>query len=348
MGLILPEISLAKVKVVLLTIIIVHLVHDATHAHKDCLLNYPGLLIHRSAILEMNLNAVSTERQFDRNYTPVSRGTVTFSERNSPTEGYISPAPKNPRMEQDDKWKDAFSIEKGYPGFCAGFANDLTEMMSEKLVPKFSHECAALIKSQVDPVKKDLNTVNQKVDATMAEVCMLRSKVFYAKTVAQEAKDLALKVDAQQRMNNLIFSGIPETPNEKASECLRKILDEICKVEGVLEEEVNIQTCYRVGKRSFYKPRDILVKFLDYTYKQAISKGRDSLSTEVKVRQDLPSELACLNRALMPVKNVACAMPKYRNNCFVSLGELKFRLDSGEYLVITLRNLDDIPKDIHY
>ncbi len=34
----------------------------------------------------------------------------------------------------------AFSEEKGFPGFCAGFARKLTDKMADKLVPKFSEE----------------------------------------------------------------------------------------------------------------------------------------------------------------------------------------------------------------
>ncbi len=120
-------------------------------------------------------------------------------------------------------------------------------------------------------------------------------------------------------MNNLIFSDILESPNEKGSDVLNKILEQICKIVRILEDEVNIQQCHRVDTKSFYKPRDIMVQFFDSNYKQAVSKGRDCLSEGVKIRQDLPPELAYLNRALMPVKRVAESMPKYRYKVYISI-----------------------------
>ncbi len=284
------------------------------------------------------------DRNFDKNYTPQSRRPLTFSERDSPENNSEA---KSVKMADGDEY-DVFSAEKGYPGFCAGFARELTDRMSQKLVPEFSEQAGKLINNALLPIKRDISTVNQKVDGAIAEVCVLRSKVIYNKTLAQEAKDLAIKLDAKSRMNNLIFSGVPETLNEKSSECLNKIFEEICKIEGIHEDEVNIQRCYRIGEKNAFRPRDIMVQFLDYNYKQAVSRGREVLSESVKVRQDLPVELAYMNRALMPIKSVAEKMSKYKFKVFVSLGELKFRLPDGKELVITLKNLDDVSADVNY
>ena len=183
--------------------------------------------------------------------------------------------------------------------------------------------------------------MDSKVNNMMHELVGLRLKTNYIKSKTQENKEAILKIDAERRMNNLVFVGIEESYNEKAADCLRKVNAVISKIPDLDTSTINIQRCYRTGKRTTYRPRDILVQFLDYPTKQKISAGREHFGDRIRVRQDLPPQVASTQRALMPIKLQAEKMPQYRNKVYVTLGELKIGEDR-----FNLKNLEAIPSDI--
>ncbi len=186
------------------------------------------------------------------------------------------------------------------------------------------------------------------VQHTRNWISIVKTKVLYNKTMLCELKEEQLRQEARSKMNNLIFSGIPEVYNERNIDVLKAVTKQITKIDGLTEENIFIERCYRVGSRNSFRPRDIFVAFLSYKTKQKVSAGRSKFTEGVNVRQDLPPQLSTLNRALMPIKRAADKMPKYKDMVHVSLGELIIKVKDGKDIVITLRNLEDVPNDIRY
>ncbi len=241
-------------------------------------------------------------------------------------------------MESVDIWESTFGEAKGYPTSFSKFAKDL----NDTLVPNFAKEAQKLFYIQSAPIRNNITSMERKVNDIMQGMCCIRIKSEINKTKIQENRDMILRSEAERRANNLLFIGFPEVPREKAQDCIDKVCEEIQKIEDIDMDCLYIQRCYRVGRRSETRPRDILVQFLEYPTKQRVSQGRDAFSSHIKVRQDLPPELASIQRALMPIKRIADNIPKYRNQVIVTMGELK--IQDKRY---TLRNLHEIPDDIN-
>ncbi len=237
-----------------------------------------------------------------------------------------------------DIWESTFGVAKGYPANFSTFAKDL----NDTLVPNFAKEAQKLFYIQSAPMRNNITSMEKKVNDIMQGMCCIRIKSEINKTKIQENRDMILRGEAERRANNLLFIGFPEAPREKAQDCIDKVCEEIQKIEDIDMDSLYIQRCYRVGRRSETRPRDILVQFLEYPTKQRVSQGRNAFSSHIKVRQDLPPELASIQRALMPIKRIADGIPKYRNPVMVSMGELK--IQDKRY---TLRNLHEIPDDIN-
>ncbi len=292
----------------------------------------------------------SSERNSPHSNSPEFKVNKMDSELNTSAESTseMEGATANPGpLDSVNVWLDTFSEEKGYPGFAAKFAEKLNAVMipsmRDNLIPAFAKEAQKIFSLQSAPIKRDVENLGSRVDCIMHEMVGLRLKTNYVKSMTRENRDAILKLDAERRMNNLLFVGIEESYNEKADDLIRKINAQISKIPDIDLTKVVIQRCYRLGKRSNFRPREVLVQFLDYQVKQRVSKGREHFSERVKVRQDLPPQLASIQRALMPIKLAAERLPQYKNKVFVSLGEL--RIGDDRY---TLKNLEEIPSDINY
>ena len=72
-----------------------------------------------------------------------------------------------------------------------------------------------------------------------------------------------------------------------------------------------------------------------------MSDGRENFSSGVYCRQDLPPALANVQRAMMTVKRIAEALPKYKDKVKVVMSVLK--IGDKKY---GLKNLHEIPNDI--
>ncbi len=277
-------------------------------------------------------------------------GARKFDERSSPD--FVAPANKSRKMgDRNDEamgasasedWAEAFSEEKGYPSFAANFAMELSDKMGDRLVPKFVQAATELINKSTAPIKKDIGTLDQRVNQLMQDVIVIRTKNDISNLKIQENKEELLRQDADRRSNNLIFSGIPETRNENPDATLKKVLAQIKQIPEMENSNVHIERIYRFGRRVANKPRDICVKFLQFPIKQKVSSGRAHFSSGVYVKQDLPPAMASIHRALMPIKRTAEALPQYKDNKVkVTMGELV--IDGKRY---NLKNLQDIPSDI--
>ncbi len=244
-------------------------------------------------------------------------------------------------------WENVFSQEKGYPDFAAKFTSDLNNAMipsmKSSLIPEFAKEAHKLFTQQAEPIRKNVETIDKKVNYLMQEMVGLRLKTRYVKSKIYENKQAILKGEAERRMNNLLFIGFPEVYNERSEDCIRKVTHEIANIPNFDMSKLNIQRCYRNGEKSLRRPRDILVQFLEYPVKQAVSAGREHFSNGIRVRQDLPGELATIQRNLMPIKRAAEVLPKYHKKVKVIMDEIK--IEGKRY---NLQNLDEIPLDINF
>ncbi len=139
-----------------------------------------------------------------------------------------------------------------------------------------------------------------------------------------------------------MFCGLPEQFGESEDDLYEKVKSEMKRIPNCDADNIAIESCYRRGQRNTdFGPRETVVTFLRVSAKQIVSKGREYLSPNVKVKQDLPYELACMQRALMPIKNVAESLPQYKGKVRVTRGSLI--IGNKSY---NLSTLHEIPKDI--
>ena len=124
----------------------------------------------------------------------------------------------------------------------------------------------------------------------------------------QRMEDLEFRVidqEARGRRNNLLFHGVDETHRE---DCL-KVAKELLRKSGVPDpENITIERAHRVpphrpptqiGNRAF-KPRPLIVRFLDFTERQEVKRAKKQLPAGVTVSDDLPKEVREARKLLYP------------------------------------------------
>ena len=260
-----------------------------------------------------------------------------FSERDSPGIE-LCVLQKPPKMASKDEFDDLFSTEKGFHAKSADFARGLNQI----LVPNFAEQAAQLIKQTCDPMIKNINSNAEKADALAGKIYVVEQRQNLAKSKMAELKERILECEARQRANNLIFCGIPEQAREKAEDLYEKVKEQMLKIPRLDANNIAIESCFRRGqKNEEFGPRETVVTFLRYSAKQLVSGGRDHFSAHIKVKQDLPYELACVQRALMPIKLIADQMPQFRGKVRVTRGNII--IDNKPYNLTTLH---EIPKEI--
>ncbi len=277
-------------------------------------------------------NAEPSTRSSITLHTPRSKRTC--SQRGSPDSEFEKPL----KMTAQDDFDKLFSEEKGFHSKSADFARTLNDVM----VPNFAERAALLVKQTCDPMTQHIRANTDRLDNITTRVHVIEQRQRLAKSQMAEMRESILNLEAKQRENNLIFCGLLEQIGESEDDLYEKVKCEMKRIPNCDADNIAIESCYRRGQKNpDFGPRETVVVFLRVSAKQIVSKGRDHLSPNVKVKQDLPYELACMQRALMPIKNVAESLPQYKGKVRVTRGSLVIGNKS-----FNLSTLHEIPKDI--
>ena len=120
-----------------------------------------------------------------------------------------------------------------------------------------------------------------------------------------------ISMESQSRRDNLLFTGVPETPRESATDCIKKIRE-------ILETTMNLTNaktipivrCHRLGappstnsgSSTQNRPRTIICKFHWFGDRQAVWNAKKNLKDSgYGVQEDFPKEIQDRRKTLLPV-----------------------------------------------
>ncbi len=160
-------------------------------------------------------------------------------------------------------------------------------------------------KEEVDKTNQDLKEelkAARKREAEMTvltnnlkeELELLKSKVYnQAEDVKMESTKTMLKIDdieQESKLHNLRMVGIPEEEGEIIQQKVLEIANEKLNLQSITENDINL--CYRLGKSSDSKTRDVIVRFVSREKRNLIYQCRRNMPREdhpIYINEDLTS-----------------------------------------------------------
>ena len=168
-----------------------------------------------------------------------------------------------------------------------------------------------------------MNSTNSKIDNLIKVVQDLKTSLEYTQAQVEDLKKINCKerlqnfqnnvcslfdkvddIENRSRRNNLRYEGIDEE-TEYRSESWQKSEEKVTQIlkdkMNLPVDEIKIERAHRVGARRPGKARAIVVKFLNYKYRERVFKQRRSLKgTRVFVREDYTDRMAEKRKELIP------------------------------------------------
>lgn len=182
-----------------------------------------------------------------------------------------------------------------------------------------------------------LKTVNVDVDNLKLELAKVRHE-------NKELKDSLVRNEAQNRRNNLIFKGIPETDSEVPLQIVYKVLEEKMGFDKP-EDKFKISRCHRLGPKRRNQSRPIIFKLHYYPDREVIWKEKRKLkNTRIFLSEDFPQEIM-KKRSLL--EGIAKEARSIGMEAFLSVDRLI--LNDKPFTVDTLKNLPPQlqPKEVY-
>lgn len=148
--------------------------------------------------------------------------------------------------------------------------------------------------------KKGSDNFAVTIEAINVNIENLQSKVTLLENENTEMKKLIDRQEQYSRRNNIRLHGLAETENERSTDdIVVKLIREKLKLDITVAA---IDRSHRIGRKSegTGKPRQIIVKFIDYHVQNAIIRSKKMLkNTKITITEDLTSTRAALLRTSM-------------------------------------------------
>ncbi len=216
----------------------------------------------------------------------------------------------------------------------------------EAMEAKFESDMSVKCEKVLEKCDQKIEKLSNRVDLAILSVEGVQEHI---RSVDIRVTDELVKQEDYSRRNNLRFSGFDEAKDEKFSDRIKMVRGQIAKIKNTERPNLKdcaIERCHRVGKfdPSKKKTRDILVKFLDWNDRQAVSDGRDAFDEGIHVKADHALAISNANRALKPILKAVEGTP-YGAKGRVRVQDGFVIVDHRRY---SLRNLYALPKGVNY
>lgn len=194
-------------------------------------------------------------------------------------------------------------------------------------------------KTQADKNMVDIIDLKRHMQSLERECVILRDE---NKTLKGNTESLEL----YSRKDNLVATGIKDTPNETDQQC-RDALHLFFQSQLGIRKEAAIQIqfvrCHRLGTYEHGKCRPVIMRFYKYDERQMVWGQCKNLRGKwpYTLSEDFPKSMASRRRLLYPIFKLAKDSKKYQT---VSLRQDKLYLNRTQY---TVDNLHTLPKHIN-
>ncbi len=268
----------------------------------------------------------------------------TFSQRQSPEDSL--PLAQRPRfsLELTQEERDNM-VKKQMPDYGFLLIETMTNRM-EKLEKHISQTIGLKCAEKFEQLEDKVEDIREGMVDMSVDIDIVRER---ANKQREELNDLGIR----SRENNLLFAGFPENRGESEEDMENLVREQIAKITDpeILKKHPNLKDAVitKIHRNKQFKPdqtrpRDIIVKFLNYKERTAIMKGKKAMDEGIFVNPDYPPSVVFAERTLKPILNIVKGTP-YGEKKRVKLVAGVLFVDNKRY---TLHNLITLPSAIKF
>ena len=213
---------------------------------------------------------------------------------------------------------------------------------SVQAIPKVEKSIDELHK-RLDDIVSDRKSDIENTKKIQSNVVAIQEQNLALKNQLSQVTDKLANLESQSRRNNLVFTGIPETPNETWEIVEKKMYTFFENIMGIADaREISIERAHRLYTKQEKDNRPIIVKFLSFKDRQKVWQKRSTLAKQaVRIFEDYPIDVQAKRQKLWPIFKFAQGLKTEFKN--VSLSGDKLYLNGKLY---TTNNLDKLPASL--
>lgn len=169
-----------------------------------------------------------------------------------------------------------------------------------------------ILHKEFQALRESLEFSQQQVVELAAEnkslretVSSLTTKMSQISSDNKAMKETILDLQARSMRDNLVFSGIPEHPDEDPETSVREFLQHQLKIPRASVEAIRFHRVHRLGGRKpdNRRPRPIVAKFERYKEKEQVRrKGPELRGTDFGLNDQFPREILDRRRVLFQIR----------------------------------------------
>ena len=238
------------------------------------------------------------------------------------------PSPVKDTTDPDEQAEIIANIQDSAPAwFSNAFSYILKEFSALKVKNNAINVVKAELTNEINQLQKRVVELENQNRQQCESINLLQDKVHH--------------LESYSRRENLLFDGIPETPNEDLLSKVTQFIGQTLKVPGTIQ----LSRIHRLGKPhqltpdSATRPRTVIARFHFCPDRDKVWKASWSLkNSKIKVSEDFPENVLCNRRLLLPVLRAAKQHSAFkRKKCFLRGDRL--HIDGAVYTVSTLDNI---------
>ena len=201
--------------------------------------------------------------------------------------------------------------------------------------------CGSLAADTAAAALAQTNDLSTRMKKLEIENTHLRHQMGLMEDKHQMVLDKLSALESHSRHNNLIFEGVPESPDEDEVESER-LVKNIFKDNLKVEQVIKLDTVHRIGPKTEDKPRPIIAKFSTPKDRKSVWKKRSNLKHSNYVMQENYSRrVENIRKLYYPIVKRANSLETYKNKVFIKFDKLVY--NKREY---SQEELDQLPEEL--
>lgn len=177
----------------------------------------------------------------------------------------------------------------------------------EALHQEFQHLRHSLefTQNQIEKITQENQLLQNSVSTMATELVSVQSQLATVTAENKQMRESILDLQARSMRDNLIFSGIPETPTDEPEKLVKDFMIRRLKLSPDTVSNITFHRVHRMGHKRVdaTRPRPIVAKFEHFKQKELVQRqGRQLRGTDFGLNDQFPPEIVRRRKILLSIR----------------------------------------------
>lgn len=177
----------------------------------------------------------------------------------------------------------------------------------EALHREFQHLRHSLefTQSQIEKITQENKALQRSVSTIASDLASVHSQLATVTAENKLFKENILDLQSRSMRDNLVFSGIPETPTDEPEKLVKDFMLRKLKLPPDTVNNITFHRVHRMGQKQAHstRPRPIVAKFEHFKQKELVQRqGRQLKGTDYGLNDQFPPEIIRRRKVLLSIR----------------------------------------------